>query len=517
MTGAQAAEHAAPALAARGITRRFPGVIANDRVDFDVRPGEIHGLLGENGSGKTTLCKIFTGLYRPDEGQVLVGGEPVELGSPRDAFEAGIFMIQQHFSLVERLTVAENVVLGWSRHKRLRFDRRTVEQEVADAAEEFNLTIDPRAYVWQLSLGERQRVEILKALYRSAKTLIMDEPTSVLSAQECEALFVTLRKLAAAGGSIVFISHKLDEVVAICDRVTVLRKGCNVGSFSMADGDIDARELARRMVGREVVYASRADRAQHQAGEVVLDVDNVSADGDLRRNALQSATVSVRRGEIVGIAGVAGNGQRELAEAIAGLRPRTAGSVQLDGRTLPHGDARAALDAGLAYVPEDRRGTGLAPGLTVSDNVALKAYRSEAFSRGFLIRRRAIVARSDELLERFDVRGTSSSLVRQLSGGNAQKVLLARELSSDPVVAIVAEPSQGLDVAAIQNVRQLLLDAAAAGVGVLLISEDLDEVLELSDRIAVMFEGRIVGILDGHAPGARDAIGLMMAGVQGKS
>jgi simple sugar transport system ATP-binding protein len=500
----------APALAAAQITRRFPGVVANDRVDFDVLPGEIHALLGENGSGKTTLCKIFTGLYRPDEGQVLVNGAPLEFGSPRDSFAAGIFMVQQHFSLVDRLTVAENVVLGWTRSPRALFDRREVEREVASAAEEFSMQIDPRAYVWQLSLGEQQRVEILKALYRSARTLILDEPTTVLSPQECDALFVTLRKLAASGGSIIFISHKLDEVLAVANRVTVLRKGQNAGTFDV-DATIDGRELARRMVGREVAYARKTGQAPSSDADAVVEVVDVTAEGDLRPNALKGVSLSLRPGEILGIAGVSGNGQLELAEAIAGVRPRTGGTVAVGGKPLASGKPRDSIDAGLAYVPEDRRGTGLIPSLDVTQNLALKAYADADFSRGPFMRRGRLVARAEEMIERFAVKGTPETLVRQLSGGNAQKVLLARELSSRPTAIVVAEPTQGLDVAATQGVRQLLLDAAASGVGVLLISEDLDEVLELSDRVAVMHDGRVVGIVDRDELD-RDAVGLMMVG-----
>ncbi len=505
-----------PALAARGITRRFPGVVANDRVDLDVLPGEIHSLLGENGSGKTTLCKILTGLLRPDEGVIHVGGKPVEFPSPRDAFAAGIFMVQQHSSLVERLTVAENVVLGWSRKPRLGFGRREAESEVAAAADEFSMRINPQAYVWQLSLGERQRVEILKALYRSAKILILDEPTAVLSPQDSEYLFATLRKLATKGGSIIFISHKLQEVIAVSDRISVLRKGENAGTYLVKGESLDTRELARRMVGREVVYASRGERKVPEDLERVLELTDVAAEGDLRHDALKGVSLSVRRGEILGIAGVAGNGQRELAEAIAGLRKRTAGTVTLSGQALPNGNVAAAIEAGLGYVPEDRKGTGLVVGLKVTDNIVLKSYRQRRFSRGFVMRRREIRAWTEELLQRFKVKGTADNLIQQLSGGNAQKVLLARELSARPKVLVVAEPTQGLDISATEAVRQLLLDSTATGAGVLLISEDLDEVLDLSDRVAVMYAGRVVGLLP-RAEADRNVVGLMMAGMEAHS
>lgn len=503
----------APALTARGITRRFPGVIANDRVDLELMPGEIHALLGENGSGKTTLCRILTGLSRPDEGELLRGGHPLVLRSPRDAFAAGIFMVQQHFSLVERLTVAENVVLGLSPRRRLRFSRRDAEREVAAAAANFGIRINPSAWVWQLSLGEQQRVEILKALYRDARILILDEPTTVLSPQECQSLFETLRTLAARGRSIIFISHKLDEVLAISDSVTVLRRGRNAGSFRIADGGIDARELARRMVGREITYARRSSSTTTQVAndEPVLEVSDVSADGDLRINSLQGVNLSIKAGEILGIAGIAGNGQRELAETIGGLRPRKTGAVRLNGTTLPNNDPRGAISAGLAYVPEDRLHTGLVRDLTVGDNIALKSYRGPEFSRSCLIRRGAILARTEDLLRRFDVQGTANQLVRQLSGGNAQKVLLAREISSNPKVLVAAEPTQGLDVSATQTVRQLLLEFAASGAGVLLISEDLDEAIELSDRIAVMCAGRIAGEIPREDVDV-GTIGLLMTG-----
>jgi ABC-type uncharacterized transport system ATPase subunit len=500
-----------PALAAHGITRRFPGVVANDHVDLEVMPSEIHALLGENGSGKTTLCRILTGLCRADEGVLLRDGQPLVLRSPRDASAAGIFMVQQHFSLVGRLSVAENVVLGRSHRQRWRFSRQDAEREVAAAAAEFDLRIDPTAWVWQLSLGEQQRVEILKALYRDAGILILDEPTTVLSPQECQSLFGTLRTLAAKGRSIIFISHKLEEVLAISDGVTVLRRGKNAGSFRMSDGPIDTRELARRMVGREIKYASRLQSTTVPSSEPALALIDVSADGDLRDDALQGASLSIRSGEIVGVAGIAGNGQRELAETIAGLRARKTGMVRLNGTTLPNNDPRAAIAAGLGYVPEDRQHTGLVRELTVSDNVALKAYCRPEFSRSFLLRRGAIVARTEELLKRFDVQGNAHQLVRQLSGGNAQKVLLARELSSNPKVLVVAAPTQGLDVTATQAVRQLLLSAAASGTALLLISEDLDEVRELSDRLAVMCGGQIVGLLE-RDEADLDTIGLMMTG-----
>ena len=501
-----------PAVAARGITKRFPGVVANDAVSFAVSHGEVHALLGENGSGKTTLCKVLTGLYRPDEGSVEVDGVSVRLNSPGDAYASGIFMVHQHFSLVEPLTVAENVVLGWSRQRKWRFVRRDVEAEVAATAAEFDIAVDPRAYVWQLSVGERQRVEILKALYRGARTLILDEPTTVLTPQECDVLFASLRRMASSGASIVFISHKLAEVVAFCDRVTVLRQGRSVGTENLRGGHIDARRLASIMVGREISLARRVNETREKRQDIVLAVEGVSARDEFGRITLDDIALSVRAGEIVGVAGVSGNGQHELAEVITGLRPRLAGTVKIGHDLLPNGSARAAIDHGMAYVPQDRRGVGLALGLSVAENIVLKAYRDRSLCSGPFLRSKRVRTRTDELLRTFDVRGRPGSHAGVLSGGNAQKVVLARELSSNPRALVAESPTSGLDVGATESVRRVLLETAARGVAVLLLSEDLDEVMDLSDRIAVMFRGRIVGVIDAQNAD-RDQIGQMMAGV----
>lgn len=507
------AKGTAPAIAARAVTRRFPGVLANDKVDFNVMPGEIHALLGENGSGKTTMCKILTGLYRPDEGQIEVDGKPVRFSSPRDFFEVGVFMVQQHFSLVERLTVAQNVVLGWTRQKRFWFNAKQVEDEVSFFAEQFHMSVHPRAFVWQLSVGERQRVEILKALYRNARILILDEPTTVLTPQECEDLFTSLRAMAAGGAAVIFVTHKLPEVNAVCDRVTVLRQGRNVGTFPIRRGETDVRDLARLMVGRDVTSVRRSASRPSDQAKVVLDVAGLSVSNQFGRLGLKDVSLQVHQGEIVGIAGVAGNGQRELAEALTGMEPHSAGVVRVAGRTVRNGSPRAAIEAGVAYVPEDRMGTGLVPSLTVSDNMILKGFRDRQFSVGPLIRPAAVAKHTGDLLTRFDVKGTSGTLVRQLSGGNAQKVVLAREMSSDPTVLIVASPNRGLDISATESVRKLLIEAAERGVAVLLISEDLGEVLDLSDRVAVMYGGRIMDLVDPKTVDI-EQIGLMMAGIE---
>ncbi len=514
MTAQSTAATRAPhrhAVSARGVTKAFPGVVANDGVDFDANRGEVHALLGENGSGKTTLCKILTGLYRPDAGQVLVGGNPVSFRSPADAYAAGIFMVHQHFSLVSSMTVAENVVLGWHRDSRRVFNRRQVEDEVARAAARFDMHVDPRAVISRLSVGERQRVEILKALYRGARTLILDEPTSVLTPQEAEQLFVSLRRMAAEGESVVFISHKLGEVSALCDRVTVLRQGRVSGSADLRTTSVDARGLARMMVGREIAFTRRSRADVLGDSEPALELRDVSAVEPDGTTALREVTLSVQHGEILGVAGVSGNGQVALAEVIAGLRKRTAGDITLHGEPLPPGNPRAAADRGLAYVPEDRLGTGLAPGLTVADNCVLKAYRQRQLGRGPFLSRPRILSRTRRLLEAFDVKGTADSLVRQLSGGNAQKVLLAREISSEPQVLVVATPTRGLDVSAMESIRTLLLEAAAGGAAILMISEDLGEILDLADRIAVISGGRIQGVLeaDGADP---EQVGVLMMG-----
>jgi general nucleoside transport system ATP-binding protein len=505
---APAGAASAPALATRGVTKRFPGVLANDHVSFEVMPGEIHALLGENGAGKTTLCNVLTGLYRPDDGYVEVGGQAAQFHSPRDSQEAGIFMVHQHFALVQSLSVAENVILGWSRRRGIWHSPRRVEREIGEIAEQFHMPIDPVAKIWQLSMGEQQRVEILKALYRGARTLILDEPTTVLTPQEVLQLFETLGGMAADGTSVVFISHKLPEVLAVADRVTVLRAGQAMGTVRTADSD--ARSLAHLMVGRDVLLTRKESKARINAGEDVLALSDISATGDLGTPALTGVSLQVRAGEILGVAGVAGNGQRELAEVIAGERPAAAGTITIAGRPQ-HGTPWEAIDAGLGYVPEERMGVGVAPGLTIADNLILKSYREDG--HGPFLNTRHAQQNATALIDSFGIvaRGPKT-LARELSGGNVQKLLLARELSGHPKVLVAASPTRGLDVAATESVRTLLTGSAEQGLGVLLISEDLDEVLDLADRIAVMYRGEVVGLLDRDDADV-DRIGLLMAGV----
>ena len=504
---------ASPAVAMRGITKRFPGVLANDAVDFEAAAGEVHALLGENGAGKSTLSNILTGLYRPDEGEIELHGEPVHFHSPRDALEAGIGMVHQHFRLVPPFTVAENIVLGEHGEDGgggMFVHPRSIERRVLELGKRYSVAVDPRARIWQLSVGEQQRVEILKALYREARILIMDEPTAVLTPQESEALFVTLRSMAAEGRTVIFISHKLHEVKAVADRVTVLRGGRNVATVPTADAS--ARELAAMMVGRQVELSSRRDRDAPHPTTTALEVEALTVPGDRGANAITDLSLSVRHGEIVGVAGVAGNGQRELAEAITGIRPPSSGRVRVDGKALRTSDPRSAIGAGVAHVPEDRLGTGVAPSLSIADNSVLKSYRGPDISQGPFLRRRSIYRHALELIKRYAVATPGPDLrARDLSGGNLQKLVLGREFEGKPRVLVAASPTRGLDVGAIETVHSYLRQAARDDVAVLLISEDLDEILALADRVIVLYEGRLSGAFD-PATSTVEEIGLAMAG-----
>jgi simple sugar transport system ATP-binding protein len=494
----------------RGIVKRFPGVVANDGVDFQAAAGEVHALLGENGAGKSTLSNILTGLYRPDEGEILLYGRKAEFQGPRDALDAGICMVHQHFRLVEPLTVAENVVLGDHRGegRTFRLHRRRIERHVAELSTRYGLAVDPDARIWQLSLGEQQRVEILKALYREARILILDEPTAVLTPQEADVLFETLREMAGEGRTVIFISHKLHEVKAVADRVTVLRGGRSIATVPVAEAT--PRSLAALMVGREL--GGGAQPADREPGEPVLELDGVWAQGDRGAAAVRDVSLVVRAGEIVAVAGVAGNGQRELAETIAGRRAPTKGALRVGGRSPRPGDPRAAIAAGVAYVPEDRLGTGVAPSLSVASNLVLKSYRERYVSRGPLLRLRRIRDRAVELIHHYRIAAPGPTVpARLLSGGNLQKVVLAREFSGRPRLVVAASPTRGLDVGAIEAVHAYLRDAASGGIGVLLLSEDLDEILTLADRVVVMYEGAIVGELPARGAPVEE-IGLLMAG-----
>ena len=498
-----------PAIELRGITKRFPGVVANADVDFEAAPGEVHALLGENGAGKSTLSHIMSGLYRPDEGEIRLHGAPVVFHSPRDAIDAGVCMVHQHFRLVDRFTVAENLILGDRRGAgtHFRIDPGAVVDQVRRLGERYRLPVDPRARIWQLSVGERQRVEILKALYEEAKVLILDEPTAVLTPDEADTLFETLREIVQDGRTVIFISHKLNEVKAVSDRVTVLRGGRVVAT--VATSEASSQSLASLMVGRELETVQRR-RTDAGEGEAVLSVEGLSAESHRTTTILEDIELTVRAGEIVAIAGVAGNGQRELAEAIAGLRQRTRGTVRVAGRPLRNGDARSAFRAGLGYVPEDRLGTGVAPNLPLSMNIELKSYRED--SLGPFLRLGRMRERAEEAIRAYDIKAAGPHVeAATLSGGNIQKVVLAREFAGNLKALIAASPTRGLDVSAVETVHRHLCDAADRGVGVLLISEDLDEIRALADRVLVMYEGRLspVGNRDDI-----DEIAVLMAGGQ---
>jgi simple sugar transport system ATP-binding protein len=494
----------------RGIVKRFPGVLANDQVDFDLRAGEIHALLGENGAGKSTLMNVLAGLYRPEEGTILVRDQPVDFRSPRDAIARGIGMVHQHFMLVPSQSVAENILLGLNEP---RFVMRLphYEQRVAQLAQEFGLQVDPRAKIWQLSVGEQQRVEILKMLYRGAEILIMDEPTAVLAPQEIEDLFLILRSMIDEGKSLVFISHKLGEVMEIADRITVLRKG-RVTASGLEPAKTSAADLARLMVGRPVLF--RVEREMQEAGEAVLTVEDVSADNDKGLPALRNVSFQVRAGEILGIAGVAGNGQRELAEVITGLRKCTSGRVLVRGQKVSNQPARRAIDQGVAHVPQDRKEMGTAPNLSITTNLILKSYRSPPIARGPAVDYPAARKHAQKLKHEYDIIAPSvDTSVRYLSGGNLQRVILAREISAGPGLMVAMQPTRGLDVGAIEGVHQLLLDLRREGTAIVLVSEELDEITSLSDRIAVIYEGEIVGEVSGEVSDEdRERIGLMMTG-----
>ncbi len=496
-----------PAIEAVGIVKSFPGVLANDHVDFDVQRGEVHALLGENGAGKSTLMNILAGLYQPDEGRLLMDGEPVTFRSPRDAIAHGVGMVHQHFALVPSQTVAENVLLGLET-PRFRLDLRKTEAEVEAIAKELGLHVDPRAHIWQLSVGEQQRVEILKMLYRGARILIMDEPTAVLAPQEAEELFVTLRSMTGAGRSVVFISHKLGEVLAIADRITVMRAG-KVTAADLDPSGATRSDLARLMVGRTMLEA--LERTAVQRGRVVLSVEGVSAENDRGLPALHDVSLQVHAGEIVGIAAVAGNGQAELAEVITGLRP-CRGRITIEDKDVANRPADEAIRAGVGHVPEDRAGVGSAPSLSITDNLIMKRYRHEPVSSGWFMDDGAARSMATRLTAAYAVAAPSiDTPVRILSGGNLQRVILAREIDAAPTLLVAVQPTRGLDVGAIEGIHQTLLDLRAKGTAILLVSEELEELLTLCDRIAVMYEGRIAASIDPATADIHD-IGLYMTG-----
>ncbi len=493
----------------RGICKRFPGVLANDNIHFDVRAGEIHALLGENGAGKSTLMKILYGLYQADAGEILVNGQPIGIKSPLDALRQGIGMIHQHFQLVPVFTVAENIALGLPSTRSGWLDLDSVGRRVHELSEQYGVAVDPGALVWQLAVGQQQRVEILKALYREAALLILDEPTAVLTPQEVDDLFVTLRRLAATGHALIFISHKLHEVMKISDRVTVLRDGRVVGGAQTKE--TNTKELARMMVGREVV--TKWDKAPARSSEMVLRIERLSARNDKGLVAVKRLSLDVRAGEIVAIAGVSGNGQRELAETIVGLRRAESGTTSVCGEDLTHCSPADAIAAGVAFIPEERMTMGVIRDFTVQENAILETHGQPPLSRNSFLDFGRIQAHTRALVREYDVKTPSLvTPVKSLSGGNIQKLILARELSRQPKLLIAAQPTRGVDIGATEYIHKRLIEQRAQGTAILLISEDLDEVLALADRIAVMYEGEIVGIVPPDTP--VDDLGLMMAGAK---
>ena len=504
-------------LEAKGITKNFPGVLANDRVNFDLRKGEIHALLGENGAGKTTLMNILYGLYHPDSGEVTVEGNRMQLNSSRDAIKHGIGMVHQHFMLIPVFTVTENIMLGAETDHRaaanemplVKLDRREVAQKVTDLSHQYGLEVDPLAIIGDLPVGIQQRVEIVKALYRKANILILDEPTAVLTPQEAEDLFRIMRELTDKGVSIIFITHKLKEVLAVADRITVMRAGRVVGTVTPKE--TSEAKLASMMVGREVILTVM--KGPSKPAEEVLKVENLRVRDIRGLETVRGVSFDVRAGEVLGIAGVQGNGQTELAEALTGLRHIESGRFTLSGRDLTGRSPRLITETGLAHIPEDRQRHGLVLSYTVADNMMLCDYYQPRFSKGVVIQQNQVDANAQELIKEYDVR-TPSAFVNagKLSGGNQQKVIVARELSRPVKLVIASQPTRGLDVGSIEYIHKEIIIMRDRGVGVLLISAELDEIISLSDRIAVMYRGQIVATVNAKET-TREQLGLWMAGV----
>ena len=498
----------APILELLGITKRFPGVLANDHVDFDLQPGEVHALLGENGAGKSTLMNILYGLYTPDEGRIVLHGAPIDLGSTKAAIEHGIGMVHQHFMLIPVMTVAENIVLASEpRRSGILLDYDAARRRVRELSDRYGLAVDPDARIDRITVGQQQRVEILKALYRGAEILILDEPTAVLTPQEAKELFDIIRSLKEQGKSIIFISHKLNEVLEIADRITTVRRGKVVDTIPAAGATEEG--LARMMVGREVLL--RVDKTPSSPGAPLLQVEHLSVFDDRGLEAVRDVSFELRAGEILGLAGVDANGQSELIDAIAGLRRAASGRIVLDGGDITHATGRDVLDTGIGHIPEDRHRRGLVLPFSLTENLALHAYRVAPNSRRGFLQLGKMLDRAKRLLKEFDVRGGSPTTpAGALSGGNQQKVVLAREIDSNPKVLIAAQPTRGLDVGAIEFVHRRLVEQRDAGRAVFLVSLELEEILSLSDRILVIYEGRIVGEFPPTA--TEEELGFAMTG-----
>ncbi len=496
------------ALEVRNITKRFPGVLANDRVNFTLRKGEIHTLLGENGAGKSTLMNVIYGLYSPDEGEFFIDGQPVDIKNPHDAIQQGIGMVHQHFMLVPVFTVLENIILGSEVTRGTSLDLNEARKQVIALSREYGLEVEPDAIVEDLPVGVQQRVEIVKALYRKVKILVLDEPTAVLTPQEAEDLFRIMRHLTERGVSIVFISHKLKEVLAISDRITVMRRGQVVGTTTPAE--TNEAGLAAMMVGRQVVL--QVDKGPAQPAEAVLTVKDLHVLDERHLDIVRGVSFEIRSGEILGIAGVQGNGQTELAEALTGLRKVESGSVTLDGAPVPAGNPRFLFERGMAHIPEDRHKHGLVLPYSIADNLALVAYYKPPFANGIQRNEQAIIENAVHLIEQYDIRTPGELLpAGNLSGGNQQKVIVARELSRAPRFLLANQPTRGLDVGSIEYIHKQIVAARDHGAAVLLISAELDEIMSLADRIAVMFHGEIVAIVEAGTV-TKEQLGLMMTG-----
>jgi ABC-type uncharacterized transport system ATPase subunit len=491
----------------RGITKRYGSLVANDHIDLTVESGEIRGLLGENGAGKTTLMNVLYGLAQPDEGEILLDDKPTVINSPKDAIAARIGMVHQHFMLVPVFTVAENVTLGLERTRRLGLlDRRRTHRDVLELSRRYGLNVDPDAYVEDLPVGVQQRVEIIKTLLREARLLILDEPTAVLTPSETEDLFRTMRELRSTGHAIIFISHKLKEMQAIADNITVIRRGRVIGERPPSTTD---QELSSLMVGRPVQL--QVSKSPAAPGEVVLDVRDLTVEGEHGQTAVNGVSLQVHAGEILGVAGVQGNGQTEFCEALMGLLPGAGGSVYLEGRDLTNASPRERLRAGVGYIPEDRQEDGLVADFSVADNIVLDVYDRPPFASGLALNLDAIRSTAASRVAQFDVRTTSvTTPAGTLSGGNQQKVILAREIGRDVRLLVASQPTRGLDVGSIEFVHRRIVEQRDQGVAVLIISSELDEIYALADRVAVMYEGRIVGIRPPTVPVAE--LGLLMAG-----
>lgn len=500
-----------PVLELRGITKRFPGVLANDHIDLTLNEGEILALLGENGAGKTTLMNVLYGLYTPDEGEIYIRGEKIEISDPNNAIEHGIGMVHQHFMLVPVFTVTENVMLGVESVKNgVMLDRKTAAERIREISRRFGLKVDPEARIEDLPVGVQQRVEIIKVLYREADILIFDEPTAVLTPQEVEELFKVFRTLVEQGKSLIFITHKLNEVLSIADRIVVLRNGRVAGTTTPQQAT--KASLASMMVGREVIL--EVEKAPPQTGEVVLEVEDLVVYDDRHLEAVKGVSFQVRAGEILGVAGVQGNGQTELVEALTGLRPVQNGRITILGMDTTHATPRAICEAGTAHVPEDRQQDGLVLTFSVADNLVLNTYYLPPFAQGLSLNHAEIEKAALERVKNFDIRTPSIYIpVANLSGGNQQKVIVAREFSRPIKLLIASQPTRGLDVGSIEYIHNQLVKKRDAGCAVLLVSPELDEIMSLSDRIAVMFEGRFLAILPAEET-SREQLGLLMAGIQ---